>query len=61
MFHVFNLKRYVTKQLQQISYKYLELHPDLSYEEEVLRILVPYLKTPLSKGGALGQGFVVHQ
>lgn len=40
--HVSLLKRYVPDLLYQISYEELELPPDLSYDEEVMRILDCY-------------------
>lgn len=39
LFHVSILRRYVVDQSHQISYKELELYPELSYEEVVVRVM----------------------
>ena len=39
VFHVSLLRRYVPDPSHQISFEELELRPDLSYEEEAVRIL----------------------
>ena len=39
VFHVSLLRRYVSDSSHQISFEELELWPDLSYEEEAVRIL----------------------
>lgn len=45
VFHVSLLKRYVPYQLHRISYEELELHSNLLYEEEAVKILDHYSKT----------------
>ena len=44
VFHVSLLWRYVSDPSHQISFEELELRPDLSYEEEAVRILRRYSK-----------------
>ena len=39
LFHVSLLRRYVSDPSHQISFEELELRPDLSYEEDAVRIL----------------------
>lgn len=45
VFYVSLLRRYVVNQLHQILFEELELHPNLSYEEDAMRILDHCLKT----------------